>query len=60
MSEVPSDFTDEVKNSMYIFLWNRTPKIKYSVIIDGLYKGGIRFLDFKSLLDTRRVMWIKP
>ena len=59
MSEVPSDFIDEVKKCMCKFLWKGTPKIKYSVIIDGHYTGGITFPDFKSLLDTQRVMWIK-
>ena len=39
MSEVPSVYTDEVKKCMCKFLWKGTPKIKYSVIIDGLYKG---------------------
>ena len=59
MFEVPYEFTGEVKKILCKFLWNSTPKIKYGVLIDNLENGGIKFIDFKTLLAAQRVMWIK-
>ena len=55
MSEVPYEFTGEVKKILCKFLWNITPKIKYGL----LENGGIKFPDFKTLLAAQRVIWIK-
>ena len=59
MIEIPAGFIVEIKRILCNFLWNGSPKIKYTALIDNFVNGGIKFPDFSSMLAAQRVMWIK-
>ena len=57
---VPNIVVELVDSMILDFIWcKRRPKIKKDVIVQNIYKGGIKVPSFSSMLEANRISWIK-
>ncbi len=57
---VSDDFVKQVSKEMYSFVWSGKPeKIKRDTLISDVKDGGLKMLDFMSMVKAQKVMWVK-
>ena len=58
---VPESIIDEIDSMCFEVLWGKgkKPKVKMSVVIDSIERGGIKMIHFKSMVTSLKAMWIK-
>jgi hypothetical protein len=57
---VPQLFIDNVTKEMYSFVWSGKPeKIKRNTLISDICNGGLKMVDFRSMVKAQKVMWVK-
>ena len=59
MLTVPESVVKTVQENLFAFLWkNRKDKIKRVVMYQTVKKGGINFVNFRTVIKALRVAWI--
>ncbi len=49
-----------IDQTLLNFLWkNRVHYMRKSVVVNSLKRGGLDFLDFSTLNNTRKINWLK-
>ena len=56
---ISNDFVKEVSSIFYNFIWNGKDKVKRCALISDIDKGGLKMLDFESMVSARRVICLK-
>ena len=57
---VPEEFIDKVNSLFFNFLWEGKPdKVKRKAIILDYKHGGLRMIDFRSMIKAMKAMWVK-
>ena len=57
--QLPGDeFVQNVKKSMFNFIWNKTDRIKRNTIIGKISDGGVGIVDFELKLRAIKASWI--
>ena len=57
---VPDTVINNVQGHLFSFLWNnRKDKIKRKVMYQSLSEGGINFINFRTMVKSLRLAWIK-
>ena len=56
---LPDDnFIQNVKRSIFNFIWNKTDRIKRNTIIGKIRDGGVGIVDFELQLKAIKASWI--
>ena len=53
---VTDDLIKEINRLIYRFIWKGNDKIKRSALINDIEEGGLRMLDFSSMILAQRVI----
>ena len=56
---ISKDLIKEADSLFYYFIWNGKDKVKRTVMISAVEKGGLNMLDIDSMVRSRRVICIK-
>ena len=56
---ISEDLIKEADSLFYYFIWNGKDKVKRTVMISAVEKGGLNMLDIDSMVRSRRVICIK-
>jgi len=57
--DVPSEVVNVVKSKIFRFLWkNKREKIKREGLYQDYEKGGLRTVDFETMIKALRLAWI--
>ena len=61
MVYVPESIIDEIDRMCFEFLWGKEkrPKVKKSVVINSIERGGIKMINFKNMVTSLKAIWIK-
>ncbi len=56
---VPDWVVKEVSNMLFSFLWSGKPdKIRRTTIVGDIESGGLKMIDFESMVKSLKVTWI--
>ena len=57
---VPKDIISKVNTIIYNFVWNgKTDKVKRKIIEQDFPNGGLKMLDFETMIKGAKIKWIK-
>jgi hypothetical protein len=57
---ISDNWIDKINREMYKFIWNGKPeKIKRKVLSANIPNGGLKMVDFVSMVKAQKVMWAR-
>ena len=60
LPDPPIEFTKELQNILYRFLWNGKPaKIKRSVVCKSYIDGGLQMVDVQTFISSLKISWVQ-
>jgi hypothetical protein len=59
MVDVDTDIKEKAQKELSRFIWNaKPPKIKHSTLIVPIEKGGLKTVDFNTMVQSLRLAWL--
>ena len=55
---VPENFVKQLDALFYDFIWGKTEKVKRSVMVNQLEKGGVKMIDTAELFKSVKAAWV--
>ena len=56
---VSEDLIKDVNKLLYDFIWRGNDKIKRSALINDIENGGLKMIDFQSMILSQRIITLK-
>ena len=53
------EFIKKINTLLFSFVWKGKDKVKRTVLINQIEKGGLKMPDLNSIISTQRIMCIK-
>ena len=59
MFVVPEEIIKEINRIVFKFLWRGQDRVARTAVINSYENGGLRVLDFETLVRSLRLSWLK-